>query len=488
FWVDQEYNQELYARIELGHEPIFYRYGETEKRNEWRARLQLARAAYAKKQFAAQPEKMANNSDLTTMTTEQLQTLYDIEGTAYGPEGEKKEKTVRRAMEWYVKNIVDGIEERVTSRHKGKNGKYRELVSIVECEFEDEFIQFRERLQNDIKREILGVSDEMEKAWEKEANDGNKEAEIKLRQLRFDAKSADAVAWNFIWVTNLVERLDSRYEREGNLNLRERHGNLIGLVCSDDFRAAYHPQERWEDKVIKSPSEAREWGAYSSWAIEQMARIREQYPKTKDEEIKIEPARKKRDFWMAKKTGNVLTVYVPEVFPVMTIKDFLGWAKEEEKESKSILDKLLAGDKINWKNISQSGMPWAANYITTQFSKMINLLEIYRKGRGDASAAEVAIALSDIFKVTKMKKRLIDYYKETSKGEAHFHNLKVYAYSAALGGVGRDGSRQFTLPFEKTALSSLFVSKRKDEARYLRHQIAHKYLDKGEDLEIRDIK
>ena len=143
--------------------------------------------------------------------------------------------------------------------------------SLVECKSGREFEIFRKNLQYSLKREVFGVTKEEEESLAKRAKEGDEKAEDQMRDLRVRVKSADAISWNWMWVSNLVESVDSRYCKElGEDTLRERHGEMPPAICSDDLRSIFHPQEKFEDKCAKG----LEWGAFGKWGRSQIERIK----------------------------------------------------------------------------------------------------------------------------------------------------------------------------------------------------------------------
>lgn len=114
-------------------------------------------------------------------------------------------------------------------------------------------------------RDLLLTENELENRNEFFAN---KEKAYKTLELR--AREAEQVAWNIAFVSSMLEHFDSReYRPKGS----RRHGpsNFWTLFQW----VAMHPQERWEQKVVRpqfdkgEPAQAQlkeEWSAYGTWA------------------------------------------------------------------------------------------------------------------------------------------------------------------------------------------------------------------------------
>ncbi len=431
-WVDVEWQQEFYARFTPNIEPGFYTSLSSEEREEWEVRWRLARAAYWKKIYSANTEKLVENQDLIDLSSEDMELLYNIEG-------------VKEGLEWYTRAILGRIE----IEGKADDGKEITLrKSLVECESGKELKEFRVNLQHYLKRNVFGVTREMEAAMN----------EQERQQLRIRIKGADAIAWNWIFVSNLVESVDSRYdfwkersleEREESGFLRERHGSLASAICSDDLRAVFHPLEKFESKA--QGDQAR--GAFGRWGVLQMNRIRNAQSQRSAEFIFM-GASSPSEFWKHRDWKGRVLVSVPECYPVTTMQSF--WETYgEEGERESLLSKLINGERINWNRVQKD--PWKTNYQTVVLNKA-NQLNAYFAG--EAPLEEVKITewtrpLMDIFVRLKLRSE-----HGGRLSEKQHHNLKVWAVYASRGGVKNPNLRRATAPFEndqdRSAFQSLF--------------------------------
>jgi len=405
-WVDVELQQDFYTRFTPNVEPRFYTRLSSEKRREWDTRWQLARAAFWKKISSAEPEKLAQNPDLIELTTEQMETLYNIEG-------------VKRGLEWYTKAILER-----TDIYEGWDKETGEPIgqaikkSLVECKSGREFETFRKNLQYSLKREVFGVTKEEEESLAKRAKEGDEKAEEQMRDLRIKVKSADAVAWNWMWISNLVESIDSRYSGGlGENALRKRHGELAPVICSDDLRSVFHPQEKFEDKCTKG----LEWGAFGKWGVLQIGRIKKETGK-KAEDFIFKGANSPSRFWRYEYEGKKVLVEVPECYPVATMKSFWETYKEGEK-GPSLLSKLQQGQEIDWKQVNAD--PWKTNYLTVLLNKANKLFEYFNPGK--------PIELGKFGAVKIWADPLLDILRRL--GLEKDEELKSWAVYAATGGV-----------------------------------------------------
>lgn len=453
-WVDVEYDQEFYTKFTPNMEPNFYTALGTEQRKIWDARWRLARAAYVKKVLSAQPEKLAENQDLIELTKEQMEVLYRIPG-------------VKFALEWYALAIVAPNGE-----HK-VGGK-----TVLKCKSGADFEAFRKLLRNKMKTLP-------------EFNIQQDEEEMNLED-RAKVVSADAIAWNWIWCSNLVESIDSRYslvDINGTKHKGEgRNGNLAPAVCSDDLRAVFHPQEKFEDKCRKK----QEWGNFGKWGLTQLQRINGEFGEERRDHIAFdEAARMLEDFWRARpgkveedgKIKEGIIVKAPECYPTTSMKSF--WESfDDGGEHTSLLDRLLNNQDINWSEVQAD--PWKTSYLTIKLRKAVGLFEIFTKESKEGWAR----ALLDIYTRLGTRGILKDYYynsnppvlddlsglsdgaekdrreeenkkrlkKAKDRAEdltkKHFHNLKVWAVYAVQGGVGRPQDKGVTDPYSRSRLEA----------------------------------
>jgi len=410
-WVDAEYRQEFYTRFTPTLEPRFYTELEEEERRLWEARWQLARAAYWKKAYSAFPEKQVENQDLQLLSTEQMEMLYRMRG-------------VRAALEWYADIIVSGRKIRLP------NGRE---MSIWECKRETDWEQFRRAMRIyalGIKVEDL---DKPESLW---------------------AKEADAVAWNWMWVSGLIESVDSRYSKSGG-----RHGDLPGVMVSDDLRSVFHPQEKYEDKCRSG----LEWGAFGKWGVTQMERIKRELAFNKDQDvIEFRPAPSPDRFWQAGRLGETtpggkseIRVSVPECYPTGPIGSF--W-EETKIGDRPLLDYLLKGEEIPWGQVGAD--PWIS-YLQIKLNKAIMLFN-YFQGKvpfEESKDKEWVTAILDIFRRLNLEEQL---------GEKAFHNLKSWAFRASLGGVRKPQERTLTDPIPSHYFAAYAIRLRNPRLGYLK--------------------
>jgi len=500
-WVDVEYDQEFYTRFQPNQEPNFYTSLGTEQRKIWDARWRLARAAYVKKVLSAQPEKLAENQDLIELTKEQMETLYNIPG-------------VKFALEWYAKAIIV------------PNGEHKiGEKTVLECESGADFEAFRKMLRSKIKA-LPGFNIQQE------------EDEMSLED-RTKVVSADAIAWNLICCGNLVESIDSRYSViriEITDNVKEewqrrgakieehrnnrgevvrmyaivkglgRHGNLAPAVCSDDLRAVFHPQEKFEDKCRNN----QEWGNFGKWGATQLKRIKNEFREDledRDRErrarIVFKPARRTEEFWTARieerdievdgerKTIREVAVKTPECYPITSMKSFFETYRDN---GTTLLEKLVSGQPIDWREVQAD--PWKTNYLTIRLRKAVGFFAIFTADSKEGWTR----ALIDIYTRLNSRGVLEEYYEGTLnlpvqkiKQEAerlaniHFHNLKVWADYAVQGGVGGPQDRLVTDPYSPSILGRSTGWNRTIHETILRKpQVA--YLGRGESLLIASVK
>lgn len=456
-WIDVEHSQEFYTRFTPNMEPHFYtRLEETAERAEWDARWKLARAAFWKKIYSAFPEKLAENQDLIELTTEQMEMLYRLPG-------------VKNALEWYASAIVRGDKhapdpENPRELLRRKDGKPR---TILDCGSGEHLEQFRKAMRDSLN----GEND-----WDKMKRLRGSPISRNLTEL--EKKSADAIAWNWIWCSNLVESIDSRYSAIDINNTRykgeRRHGGLAPALCSDDLRAVFHPQEKFEDKCRNG----QEWGNFGKWGLTQLRRIEGSFSQIED--VVFKPARRLENFWSARpgrdvvdeEEKDVIVVAVPECYPITSMKSFWETYKDErevnaKKDKKTLLERLMKGEEINWESVQSD--PWKTNYLTIRLRKSVGLFDVFTKESKEGWAR----SLLDIY--TRLRTYvgkdhegkykdsvLKDYYEslgysETEAGRLagiHFHNLKVWAVYAVQGGVGRPQDKGVTDPYSRSRLEA----------------------------------
>jgi len=99
----------------------------------------------------------------------------------------------------------------------------------------------------------------------KEEKDGLRKDMTKLyvyRVLQDRARDAEQIAWNFVYSTSVLENFDSRaYRPEGT----KRHGPSNYWTLFQWM--AMHPQERFEQKIVRGTEAKEEWSALGTWGI-----------------------------------------------------------------------------------------------------------------------------------------------------------------------------------------------------------------------------
>lgn len=459
-WVDVEYRQEFWTKFTPSMEPRFYTELEEGERRLFDTRWQLARAAYFKKATVASPEKMIENQDLIMLGMEQMEKLYKIPG-------------VQQALEWYAKKIVLN-------------------KSFWDCENEIKFEQIRKEMREFIKKNASGI----------------KKVKDKEEQKRL-AKDADAVAWNWMWVSNLVESVDSRYSGSAS---RGRHDGLPGVLASDDLRAVFHSLEKFENKCTKG----QEWGVFGKWGVIQLSNIQKEIEgeiNKKEINKKIEEVKNKikfdnkkdkieqkwlfrgassfQNFWRYDSTEIEIKedkpgyrvinvnhkVFAPECYPTTSMRSFWeempakddGFKKElvesgelNSGEKLTLLHYLLYGKEIHWREIKSA---FWVDYIPIKLNKAVQLLKYFK---GEARLIET--------KENEWVKPLIDIFVRLKLDKnKNFHNLKVWSVYSGLGGVLQPESK---IP----SISLRFMDRSVMGERLKRPEV--RFLEKGERLNL----
>lgn len=439
-WVDVEYRQEFWTKFTPSMEPRFYTELKEEERRLFDTRWQLARAAYFKKATVASPEKMIENQDLIMLGMEHMEKLYKIPG-------------VKDALSWYAKKIV--LDE-----------------TFWDCKNEIKFEQTREEMRKFIKKNVSSI-----KAIKDE------EEQDRL------VKDADAVAWNLVWVSNLVESVDSRYSESAS---RGRHDGLPGVLASDDLRAVFHPHEKFENKCTKG----QEWGVFGKWGVVQLSNIQKEIEgeiSKKEINKKIEEVKNKikfdnkkdkieqkwlfrgassfQDFWRYDSTEIEIKedkpgyrvinvnhkVFAPECYPTTSMRSF--WEEinfEDDKGEKiPLIDFLLEEKKINWRELKSA---FWVDYIPIKLNKAVNLLDKYFKGKAklvEGRETGWVDPLKDIFVRLKLDK------------DKNFHNLKAWSAYAGFGGMLNPDSKLPTLPLRLLDRAVIEERLRRPDIRFL---------------------
>lgn len=248
-YVHKERAVELYTKVTPNYEPGFYRLATEEEKSIYDARWQLARAAYYKKVNAASPEDLIKNVDAQLITSEQLQKLYEIPG-------------VRQALEWYVGALTLREYQR---EGQGRSQQIRLVLreggkpqNVWSCANDRDFELFRRAMMTDSEYG-LGRPLEVVRHVQNGPRQPFRQVRETVQLTDLQKHEADAVAWNIVWLSNLIESLDSRY----SLIKSRRHGGLPGVMVSDDTRVVFHPQEKWESKTFADEAwkmNDSEWG------------------------------------------------------------------------------------------------------------------------------------------------------------------------------------------------------------------------------------
>lgn len=424
-WSDVEHSQQFYARFSPNVEPKFYQQLTPEKRREFDARWQLARAAYVKRATAGSPDKYRENQELEMLGREQMEILYKIPG-------------VRELLQGYAQAITN----KKTFEVDGKQMSFWEIRSA------DDFSKFRESMRNEIlnrpnlfnnTNEVRSSGDESQKTW----------------WVELLKKEADAIAWNWIWVGNLTESADSRYSYSGKPTF-----GIPSAVSAGEYKYALHPQERFEGKSFMQHF----WGAFGKWGVTQMQRIKNESGYSGKDDIKFLPA-KRNEYWRwklaegekptdekkAAQGGRVFNVYAPECYPTTSCKSFweeseITVSKNNRTSKRSLLEFLRNNEIIPWEEVPQDA--WAI-YMYGKFHKAYQLLQVFNPEkpidiRKPGWALDWANSTLELF-VRLDPKQTLEELTKTKKTYQTYHNLKVWAVHAAFGGVSNINNNEPSL-------------------------------------------
>lgn len=433
-YVELEYNRDFWTRHQPGQEPVWYLELTPEERNVVNARWQLARAATWKKINSADVEKIWQNPELVGFTIEQMERLYNIPG-------------VRKALEWYVRKITRPGET------VSIDGRQRDFWRISKAR---ELDQVREQMRNEALQDV------------RVRNGRNGTDERGLHNI--ERMEADAIAWNFLWVSNLVESLDSRYSPGGS---GRRHGDLPGILVSDDLRAVFHPQEKYENKL----GSAQEWGHFGRWGNHHYQRLRRELGVGPNDRMETAPAERISDFWTGRPTdnrttagGRVFEIRVPECYAPTTMRSLIEEVGLQGEQS--ILGYLQNEEEVPWGRLRGSE-PWVG-YLPIKMNKADKLLEAFRSDKTTIDQRDLREGLKTwVSGINDMYARL--YYRDSPLTPEQYHNLKVWAVYVGLGGM-RNVDR--TTPSLRLSMSDRAVVDR------LLHQSYVGYLNRGEDFEL----
>lgn len=401
-WVDLEYRQEFYARFEPRSWPRFYERASVDERRLWDARWELARAAFFKRAALPFPDKYIENQDLSLLSKEHMQRLYNMYG-------------VRPMLEKYADVITNNREFDIDGKK----------ITFWDIKDRNLFESMRMAIRDEVFGPLEagpGQGDEI----------GSRIASEELRR-----KEADAVAWNLMWVSLLVESADSRYGFSG-----ERHV-LPGSLVADEYRGALHPQERFESKSAVGQF----WGAFGNWGVTQMERIGNEVGNRIGKEMfryQFIPA-KKTENWSHKITDEldaegkrIVEVRVPECAPVTLAGSFWEFHEVGQADRRALLDYLRKKDEIPWDDHGLREDMWAI-YVAAHFNKAVQGLEYFNPGKpielGDYGWAMTwAKPFIETMRTRlKVDKRLEKLGRERTLQTPH--NLNVWAIYAATGGV-----------------------------------------------------
>lgn len=395
-YVRMMYDRSLYGRWQPEQAPLWFRELSMNEQRVEESKLQLARAAFAKSVNAGQAEKIIEAQGDAFLVVEQMKTLYELPG-------------VKPAMEWYVHKMLTGEPVDIG----GKSISWWQIPNYTEMEM------FRQAM----RREVL-----------RGTGDG---ADV------FDLKKleTDAIALNFLYVGHLAESLDSRYSAYPGS--KERH-NVPSGILSDDLRAVLHPQEKYESKLMGN----QEWGHFGRWGI---YNVRNALQGIGRGSLRLESAANPGEFW--KQQGDVLKV--PVCYPRTTIKSFFEETTiREAGRDKPLLEYLERREPIPWNSLRGSE-PWTTSYGTIKMPKALRLLDVFKSSKTLIDTRDLREGLRkwaiDDPNVNDIYVR-VGYRPETGHPtipEREFHDIKVWAVYAGLGGVRDPKRRSPTLKVEQ---------------------------------------
>lgn len=476
-WVDMEYRQEFYTQFDPRSEPYFYKNVDNEQeRRVWDYRWRLARIAFYKKATNAQPEKYRDSQDVTLFTNEMINMMLErVEGSkdlmsSYIYEVLNKRKTKERDSFWELIEDEKMNTERFDEYRREMRGNHKNAV-VVRISEADEVIDLlskgeKKKLDKSLspyqranqKALMRFLSPEQVESMIKDLDD-NSMALLKERisergqfskamdvdkWLELKAKEADSVAWNTIYVSNLVEWADSRYTISGG-----RHGKMGLALASDDYRTAYHPQEKWEGKC-KSGHLA--YSPLVEWGNTQLKRI-SGVTGVDIGELETVPARNERSYWNHRKEGGKVLVDVPEVHLTTSTHSFLHETKVIVQNKRG--DWTVDLDKFRTYRAEVEGEeehPFGL-YVATKFHKALQFNEYYL-GRNPIEYSVPATKVRAV--LTEWARPLIDFHNRLTpdetirelrdKGLSHqdYKKLKEFAVYASSGGMDKPGKRKPT--------------------------------------------
>ena len=449
-YIRMMYDRTLYGRWQPEHAPLWFQELSVEDQRLEETKLQLARAAFAKLMNGGQADKIIETEQDAMLFVEQMKSLYELPG-------------VKPAMEWYVQKMINGEEIIIGEEQvRNRDGTLRtnpdgtpQMKPVTKSWWDigdnTEFEQMRQVMRRERLADI-GRSDDVDD---------------------LEKMERDAIALNFLYVCHVAESLDSRYSTFKGSG--ERHPSLPGILLSDDLRALMHPQEKAESKW----QSGQPWdGNLGPWCQQQFSHIKDDLnPK---EKFQIAIASGPGEFWTIDRSGGATRIRVPECYPTTSVKSFLEETVIEQPDGsdKMLLQYLTNGEEIPWREIGASE-PWSISYGTVKLPKALKLLDTFQD-------AKLAVDLRDLReglrkwanadpKVNEVFTRLGFRKRNGSPiSKEQFHNLKVWAIYAGLGGMREVG--------RKTPSLRLDMGQRAILVRLLQQSYVG-YLDRGEDFE-----
>jgi cell division FtsZ-interacting protein ZapD len=473
-WVDMEYRQEFYTQFDPRSEPNFYKNIDNEReRRVWDYRWRLARIAFYKKATNAEAHKFRDHQDVTLFTNEMINMMLErVEGSKEMMSSYIGEVLDKGSTFWELIEKEEMDTERFDAYRKEMRDKHKNAV-IVRISEADEVIGLlstsgkkklnesvmKNKYQRANPQDLMRLLSPQQVELIVEDLDGDslallkdKISESKQFSQRMDvdkwldvkAKEADSVAWNTIYVSNLVEWADSRYTISGG-----RHGKMGLALASDDYRTVFHPQEKWEGKC---KSGHLDYSPLVEWGSTQLERI-SGTTGVDVSDLELEPARNKRNYWNHRKRGGKVVVEVPEAHLTTSTHSFLHETKVITKNQKGDWEVDL--DKFRTYRAEVEGEeehPFGL-YVATKFHKALQFNEFYL----GANPLETGVRHDQLRQVvTKWSRSLNDLHKRLKpevrikelkkKGLSHqdYRMLKEFAVYASTGGMDHPDRRKPT--------------------------------------------
>lgn len=197
------------------------------------------------------------------------------------------------------------------------------------------------------------------------------------------ARDAEQTSWNLIYCTGLIEGYNSRehFGDKRKLSLKLPPSNFMNLA----YLTLFHPQERFEDKVLdrESGDIKEEWGSFGTWATYNISKNR-----WAEKSFGIVP----------KKEGEVT---VPRIFSKDTlIPDAFHWdagvkehffdffydagsrfLKQDRvgENSSQVKERFFGKDNSNWNTIKSAPF---VQYWSDGYRWGNTIVEVFKKGSG----------------------------------------------------------------------------------------------------------